>query len=91
MQYNEYVTAVRYNCELDVGSMHNTLPTEEEDLRKLPLHQTAVQNNIDIMNKTVQNFCEIRLVSVLADPEIWHFPLTLLVVLTMLSHYRVSV
>ena len=30
-------------------------------------------------------------VSVLADPEIWHFPLTLLVVLTTLSHYRVSV
>ena len=28
-------------------------------------------------------------VSVLADPEIWHFPLTLLVVLTTLSHYRV--
>ena len=26
-------------------------------------------------------------VSVLADPEIWHFPLTLLVVLTTLSHY----
>jgi len=25
----------------------------------------------------------------LADPEIWHFPLTLLVVLTTLSHYRV--
>jgi len=30
-------------------------------------------------------------VSQLADPEIWHFPLTLLVVLTTLSHYRVSV
>jgi len=28
-------------------------------------------------------------VSELADPEIWHFPLTLLVVLTTLSHYRV--
>ena len=26
-------------------------------------------------------------VSELADPEIWHFPLTLLVVLTTLSHY----
>ena len=28
-------------------------------------------------------------VSELADPEIWHSPLTLLVVLTTLSHYRV--
>ena len=28
-------------------------------------------------------------VSELADPEIWHFPLTLLVVLTTLSRYRV--
>ena len=28
-------------------------------------------------------------VSELADPEIWHFPLTLLVVLTTLSHDRV--
>jgi len=26
---------------------------------------------------------------VLADPKIWHLPLTLLVVLTTLSHYRV--
>jgi len=38
----------------------------------------------------VQNFLKIApRVSELADPEIWHFPLTLLVVLTTLSHYRV--
>jgi len=30
-------------------------------------------------------------ISVLADIEIWHFPLTLLVVLKTLSQYRVSV
>jgi len=38
------------------------------------------------------NFLKINpRVSVLTDPEIWHFPLILLVVLTTLSHYRVSV
>jgi len=38
----------------------------------------------------VQNFLKIDpRVSELADREIWHFPLTLLVVLTTLSHYRV--
>ena len=38
----------------------------------------------------MQNFLKIApRVSELADPEIWHFPLTLLVVLTTLSHYRV--
>ena len=39
---------------------------------------------------TVQIFLKIDpRVSELADPEIWHSPLTLLVVLTTLSHYRV--
>ena len=38
----------------------------------------------------MQNFLKIDpRVSELEDPEIWHFPLTLLVVLTTLSHYRV--
>jgi len=42
----------------------------------------------DVINPAI--FFENRpKVSELAYPEIWHFPLTLLVVLTTLSHYRV--
>jgi len=42
----------------------------------------------DVINPAIFLKIDPR-VSELADPEIWHFPLTLLVVLTTLSHCRV--